>query len=350
MSNFFISTSALTGATRAAVHTAQVELVAKQKEIATGKLADVGLEIGYRSSELVGLRNALELTTAIKGSNEIAATRLKASQAALGDMDKLAGELLNGLLAAATSSPATSPLEAQARSLLRSYTSVLNVEVAGDHVFGGLNVDTPPLSDYFEPGGSAARSKLQSAFQSAFGVSSTDPAVSSIEPDEIASFIDGQLRAMFEDPAWSANWSKASADTPVTRVSFGETQEVGASANEAPFRQLAMALVMISDLGGTNLKETTRDVVIAKATELAGSAVPGIASVRSRLGLSQERVSAANERLSLQADLITKRRSEIEDVDPYSTAVKLNELKQRLEASYATTAQIQRLSLLDYLR
>lgn len=350
MSNFFISTSAMSNATRAAVRTVQHDLVNIQKEVATGKKADVGLEIGQRSSELVVLQQTLEITTAIRGGNNIAGTRLEASQAALGDIDKLAGEFLNGLLSSSNSSKATSQVEAQARTLLQSFTSSLNVEVAGQHIFGGLNTDTSPLSNYFAEGGSAARSTLQSAFQSAFGVSSSDPAVREIEPDAMVSFIDGPLQAMFEDPAWSASWSNASLNPPVARIAFAETQEVGASASETPFRQLAMALAMVSDLGGTNLKETTRTTIIAKATELVGSAIPGIASVRSRLGLSQERVTAANERLSLQVDLLTKRKSQIEDADQYTTAANLNALMQRLEASYATTARIQSLSLLDYLR
>lgn len=350
MSNFFISTAALSGAARAGILAAQDDLAATQKEIATGKKADIGLEIGHRSSELVVLRQTLDLSAAIRGSNAIAATRLSASQIALGDVDKLASDFLSGLLSAQSSSPNVSQVEAQARSLLRAFTSAVNVEVAGEHVFGGLNGDVPPLGDYYAEGGSSARTALQSAFATEFGFSSSDPAVAGIEPAAMEAFIEGQVRTLFEDDAWSANWSSASAETPVARVAFSETQEVGASANEAPFRQLAMALVMVSDLGGTALNANTRAVVLGKATELVSSAIPSVSSVRSRLGLSQERIATANERLSLQADIVTNRRTEIEAADPYATAVKLNELMQRLEASYAATMQIQRLSLLDYLR
>jgi flagellar hook-associated protein 3 FlgL len=349
MSNFFISTGSLSGATRASVYSAQVELVARQKEIATGKKADVGLDMGYRSSELVALQQTLELSSAIRSSNEIAAVRLNASQAALGDLEKQAGNLLEGLLTAQGSSLAISQVEGQARKLLATFSAVLNVEASGEHVFGGLNGGEPPLRNYFAETGSTARSLVQSGFQTAFGVSSTDPSAAGIEPDEMAAFIDGQFKALFEEPAWSAYWSSASAETPVARVSYSETQEVGASASETPFRQFAMALVMVGDLGGTQLKETTRAFILEKAVDLVGRAIPGIVSVGSRLGLSQERIATANERLDFQADLLTRRRSQIEDVDQYSTAVRLNDLMQRLEASYATTARIQRLSLLDYL-
>lgn len=349
MSNFFISTASISGATRSSVYSAQVELVARQKEIATGKKADVGLDMGYLSSELVTLQQSLGLTSAIRGSNELAEVRLSASQSALGDLHKQAGSFLDGLLTSLGSSPATSQVERQARTLLTTFSSVLNVEVSGEHVFGGLNGNAPPLVDYFGASGSLVRSSVQSAFQTAFGVSSADPAVSGIEPADMASFIDGQLQSLFEEAAWSTGWSSASTQTPLARVSLTETQEVGASANEAPFRQLAMALVMVSDLGGTNLKETTRAVLLNRAVDLISRSAPGIASVRSRLGLAQERVASANERLDLQVDLLTKRRSQIEDVDQYSSAVKLNDLMQRLEASYATTARMQRLNLLDYL-
>jgi flagellar hook-associated protein 3 FlgL len=350
MSNFFISTAALSGAARAGILAAQDDLAATQKEIATGRKADVGLEIGHRSSDLVALRQTLDLSAAIRGSNAIVATRLNASQAALGDIDTLATDFLSGLLSARSSSPAVTQVEAQAAKLLRAFTSAVNVEVAGEHVFGGLNGKAPPLSDYYAAGGSSPRATQQTAFETEFGFSSSDPAVAGIEPADMEAFIDGPFQALFDDAAWSANWSSASAETPVARVAFSETQDVGASANEAPFRQLAMALVMVSDLGGTHLNENTRAVVLGKATDLVASAIPGISSVRSRLGLAEQRIATANERLTLQADLLTNQRSEIEAADPYTTAVKLNELMQRLEASYAATMQIQRFSLLDYLR
>jgi len=350
MSNFSISSAAMSGAARVAAMSAQRELAVAQTEIATGKKWDVGLQLGPRSSELLVLRQTLDLSAAIRSGNEIASTRLSASQAALTDIDALAGNFLNGLLAARTATPATSQLEAQARTLLNAFTAAVNVDVGGEYLFGGLNSNAPPLADYFAEGGSPARTSLQSAFQSAFGITSSDAGVNGIEPAAMATFINAQVEFHLEDDTWSTYWSRASQATPILRVSLSEMQEGGASAYEVPFRQLAMALTIASDLGGTQLTEPTRAVAVGKAIELVGDAISGLTSIRSRLGLSQERITVANERLSLQADLIRTRRSEIEDVDQYATALKLNDLMRRLEASYATTVQIQRLSILDYLR
>lgn len=349
MSNFFISTGSMSSAARASALQGQEQLVRKQKEIATGKIADVGLVIGHRSRELVGLRQALDWSRAISGTNAIVATKLEATQTGLADIEKIANGFLEGLLAARASSTSNSPVEAQAGTSLTALLSRLNSEVGGEYVFGGGNVSQPPLVDYFSKHGSPARTAVQRAFHTHFSIASSDPAVSEIDGSSMRAFLDTELPAEFSDAAWSSGWSKSSDDNPIARIGWSEMQEVGANANEAPFRQLAMALVMVSDLGGKSLNADARAAVLEKATELVGSSLTSIVSTQSRVGLSQERIASANEQLSLQIDIVSKRVSQIEDVDPYATATELNELMSRLEASYATTARIQRLSLLDYL-
>ena len=349
MSNFFISTGAVSSAVRASILTDQKQLVRTQKEIATGRIADVGLEIGHRSREMVALRQTLTWSQSIVGTNSIVATRLETSQAGMADIEKISNAFLEGLLGARGTSPGLSQVEAQASSLLTAFLSRLNVEVAGTYVFGGTNSSQPPMASYFSTSGSAARSSMQQAFQAHFGMPSDDPAVATIGPAAMSAFLDGDFAGEFTDAAWSSRWSAASGENVIGRISLTEMQEIGANANEEPFRQLAKAFVLVGDLGGKALQQQTRAVALEKATELVGSALTGLASMRSRVGISQERTSSAGERLSLQIDIATRRLADIEGVDPYASAIELNELMTRLEASYATTARLQRLSLLDYL-
>lgn len=348
MSNFFISTGALTGSLRAAVITGQRELASLQKEIASGKKDDVGVELGQGSSELVSSRQFLALNAAIKGSNEVASSRLQASQLALETVGKLGNELLSGALTAGTSKSAAAQITDQARVLLRSFTSTANTDVGGVYVFGGLNDDGPPLADYFGSG-SAARSAFQAAFEGAFGITPGDESVNGIDPSEIAAFIQNQMGDLFDGAGWARDWSSASAEVPSVRVGLGEVQETGASAAEAPFRQLAKALVLVGELGDKNFNEQTRSVIMEKATEMAGAAIAGFVAIRSRLGQVEERIDSANERLSLQSNFISKRISALEDADPFTASTELNGLMQRMEASYAATVRIRQLSVLDYL-
>lgn len=349
MSNVFIATSTMAGAARSSIMATQAEIARRQAEVASGRIADLGLELGSGSREVVSLRQALQWSEAIRGTNAIAASRLQLSQSSLSDMAKAANGFLGALLGAQGSAAAGAVIEAQARSTLAAVTALLNTELAGVHVFGGQSTEAPPLADYHAAGGSAPRQSVQQAFASAFGIAASDPAVVAIDAGAMRLFLENDFAGVFTDAAWTSVWSSASSENPSQKIALGKSQEVGANGNELPFRQLAQALVMVGELGGARLNQQTRDVVLETATELVGSALVGLAAIRSRLGVVEERIASASERLSIQNDLVSERLTRIESRDPYQAATQLNELMTRLEASYATTARIQRLSLLDYL-
>lgn len=349
MSNFFISTDTMTRASRASVLATQAQLARKQTEVASGKISDVGIQIGHRASELVALRHTLAASSAQQGANAITASRLESSQGALTNIGRIAHGFLGAVLAARGSAVASDQLGSQARTAMSALADRLNTNTGGEFLFAGINTGEAPVVSYFAAAGNAARNSILQAFQAKFGVLPTDPDVVDITPEDMSNFISNELASQFADAAWSANWSTAASQTPTAMIGPFEQQEVGASANEPPFRQLAQAIAMVVDLGGTALKDATRAVVLQKATELAGGAQAGISSVASRLGLTQQRIEQANEQLSLKVDIVTRQLSALESADPYTTATDLNELMRRLEASYATTARIQNLSLLAYL-
>ncbi|MGY6568320.1 MAG: flagellin, partial [Salinarimonas sp.] len=72
-------------------------------------------------------------------------------------------------------------------------------------------------------------------------------------------------------------------------------------------------------------------------------------SVKARLGVSQNRVAAADERLSIQRDIINRQIVDLENVDPFETATRVNSLMTQVEMSYSLTARIRQLSLLKYM-
>ena len=70
---------------------------------------------------------------------------------------------------------------------------------------------------------------------------------------------------------------------------------------------------------------------------------------QSRLGTAQERVKSANDRMSIQIDIMTNHISLLEGVDPYEASTRVSALMTQVETAYAMTARIQNLSLLKYL-
>ena len=127
------------------------------------------------------------------------------------------------------------------------------------------------------------------------------------------------------------------------------TVQTSVSANEVPFRQLAQALTMISDLGAEGLNQSTFQVLADTSTSVLGEAINGLTSLQSRLAVSQEGIRSANDRMDLQKQVLTGSLLGLEGIDSFEAATRATSLLTQLETSFAMTARIQRLTLANYL-
>ena len=111
----------------------------------------------------------------------------------------------------------------------------------------------------------------------------------------------------------------------------------------------AMTYTAITDLGLGELSRGSSQAVIDKAIGNVSEAIQGLTSIKARLGVSQNRVAAADERLSIQRDIINRQIVDLENVDPFETATRVNSLMTQVEMSYSLTARIRQLSLLQHM-
>ena len=110
-----------------------------------------------------------------------------------------------------------------------------------------------------------------------------------------------------------------------------------------------MTTSIISDLLQAPLNENARNALIDQSRVLVGEAIADVQNVQAKVGLVQNRVVSANERLSMQVEIMTKNLDDMQGVDPYEAATRVNDLLTQIETSYALTSRIQQLSLLKYL-
>ncbi|MGI9424135.1 MAG: flagellar hook-associated family protein, partial [Hyphomicrobiaceae bacterium] len=73
----FISTSAISEATRLSIARSQQALAEAQKELSSGRKADVGLSLGSATGQTISLRNDLDRLNSIVASNGSARGRLE---------------------------------------------------------------------------------------------------------------------------------------------------------------------------------------------------------------------------------------------------------------------------------
>jgi flagellar hook-associated protein 3 FlgL len=349
MKTTFLSTAALSAATRLSVAQTQAKLAEAQKEVTTGRLADVGAALGYKTGQSLSLRQDHARLTTIIDTNSVVSTRLSATQASLKSLADDAQLFVSQLIAARNTDSGPTVVGNQAKAAMTSFTNVINTAIDGAHLFSGINADVKPVADYFQDPPAANRQSVADAFTAAFGTTTTDPANQNISAADMQAFLDGPFSDLFEEPAWTTNWSSASDQNVKSRISPSELIETSTNANNVAVRKLAKAYAMVSDLGVGNLNQAAYQAVVDQATHLAGEAVQDLANEQSRLGTSQERIKTSNDRMSIQIDIMTNHINLLEGVDPYEASTRVSQLMTQVETAYAMTARIQGLSLLKYL-
>lgn len=349
MKTTFISTSSMSAATRQALIRVQQELADAQKEMNTSRLADVGKTLGYRTGDTISLRQEHSRLTTIIETNSTVSTRLTATQTAMQNLVNNAQDFSKQLLGSRIGGSNALGVQTEAQSRLDGFLDLMNTSFGSGYLFAGVNSDVKPLADYSANPPSANQQSVAAAFLADFGMTQSDPAVSTISATDMQTFLDTTFANLFDDPSWSSDWSSASTQNMRSRISTTEMVETSTNANEEAFRKLAMVYTMVADLGTGNLGQPAFETLIDKATQMINEAVQSLGDLQSKLGISQQRVKDASDRMSLQIDIIDNNVTSLEGVDPNEAATRVNSLLTQIETSYALTARIMGLSILNYL-
>jgi len=105
---------------------------------------------------------------------------------------------------------------------------------------------------------------------------------------------------------------------------------------------------MVAEFGG-KLSDETFQAVLETAARVAGEGVQGITSLQSKLGVAQNRIASADDRMTRLSAVLSDQLGALEGVDPFEAASRVTELTTQLETAYALTARLERLNLLNYL-
>ena len=341
-----VSSAAVSQAMRYSLLRMQSDLVKAQKEVSTGRAADVGLALGARTSQTVSFSRDLGRLNGILDSNALVASRLSSTQDALGQISQAAQSFLSTLTAGLSGDAPRAVVQDEAQATLDALTAILNSSLNGEHLFAGANTDVRPINSY--AAASPAKAAFDAAFLARFGFAQTDPAAGAISQADMQAFLDTDVAPQFLGAGWS-NWSNATDATMVSRIALNETTQTSVSANGEGLRKLAMAAATITDLFASTVGEGGQAALIKKAVALVGEALGDIANVQSQAGIAENRVKDASERVKMQADLFERHIGHLEGVDPYEASSRVSSLLAQIETSYALTARIQQLSLARFL-
>lgn len=344
MRTTFVSTASLLNTPRFGIQRMQSNIVRLNQEVVTGRMADIGLNLGADTGRSLTLHIDTQALDALSTNNQLVTTRLQQTQTALDSLRTGADDFIKQLNAARADPLSVGALPGLGEAGLQSFIARANASDGRTYFFGGINTADPPIADYE----TSAQTALETAFQAKFGITPDDPAVANIDAADMADFLDNEFSALFDDPAWGTDWSSASDETISNRISPTETVTTSVSANEPAMRKLAMVYTMIAKLGTGNLGEAARNTVIDKAMTVAGQAVDGITGLQAQLGAAQNRVTAANDSLARQKDILQSSIGTLEGVDAAEAKVKIDTLSTQIEMSYSLTAKLLQMSILNY--
>ncbi len=342
-----VSTAALSNALRYAQARMQSDLVKASKEAATGKVADVGLALGSRTAQSVTFSRDLDRLNVIIDSNGLVAARLSSTQTSLGQLSSVAQNFLSSLTAATSGDSTASLTQSAGQAALQQLTSILNTSVNGEFLFAGTNTDVKPISD-FDAAGSPAKAAFNASFVAYFHFTPDDPAAAGISAAEMDDFLTTEIEPQFLGGDW-ANWSNATDQPIVSRIALSETTETSVSANTSGVRKLAMAATIVSQLLDGNVSQEAMQALVERAMTLVGESLSDLGQTQAQAGIAQQRVADANTRMNTQIDLFNRHVLDLEGVDPYEAANRVNDLVSHIQTSFALTARIQQLSLLNFL-
>jgi flagellar hook-associated protein 3 FlgL len=344
-----VSTQYLWSSMQLSVGKLQSELVTAQTESTTGQYADLGLQLGVQSGEEISLLNQSNLLQTLTSDNALTTTRISSATSALSSLQTQAQNTLNSLTEYTPETGQGSSLQTLGQTGLQSLVASANVSVNGQYVFGGINSGTAPLTSYFDPPNNA-QTAVQTAFSSYLAGLSPPATAQNVTAAQMQTFLSSSaFTSQFSGADWAANWSSASSVNVSNSISPTETIDTSTNANQPAFQELARAYTMLNEFTGSSVNSDALQSVVNAASSLIGQAVSSLTSQQATLGSAQQQITDANEGMSNQLTILQTQIGNLDNVNSYQVAVQVNSLTTQIQTAFSLTAQLQKLSLVNYL-
>jgi flagellar hook-associated protein 3 FlgL len=345
----FVSTNYLANSLVGPVMQAQSQLTSAMTEESTGQYADLGLQLGDQSGYELSLKEQVGQLQSLTTGNSVVSTNMATAQNALTAIKSNAQTTLDNLAAWTPSGTSGASLQNMGQSALQSLISGANTTSSDQYVFGAINSAVAPMADYYSTPASAAKTAVDQAFQTTFGVLPSDPAVANISASDMQSFLSGPFAALFQGASWSADWSSASNENTSATIAPGQTVTTSTNTNQPGFQQLAQAYTMLSEFGGSALSTDAQQAVATAAASLVSQGVDSTVNTQAVLGVSQSAVTNANDSMSSQLTILQGQLGNLDTVNPTTTATQISSLTNQIQMAYELTARLQQLNLAQYL-
>lgn len=302
-------------------------------EMTTGRTSDSARHLSGDLGIISGIDATLARLAAHATQTTEAGLYATTMQSSLGTLDTLAIDLRKSLMTvgvAGTTAQITA-LGAEANQSFEASIATLNMSIGGHSLFAGVDTDGPALAD--------AETILLALDTVVAAAGSTQGVVSAVSD-------------WFDDPAGFASTAYLGGEPlAMAQIAAGEGASLDIIAIDpallATLKGLALGALLDRGLfAGTPLQQ--RELASAAGAKLDQSLTPR-ADLSARLGLTEAQIEAAKTRNEAEKIALQMSRNDLLAVDPYEAATRLEQSQSQLEAIYAVTVRLSRLSLMDFM-
>lgn len=323
-------------------HNTQIKQTLNQlsSEMATGVKSDIGKAVQGNFTTL----SALEASRARLSSYKLAADQsevfVSSAQSALENIQNQVSEIGKSLISAA-SSPAAASGEVALSAATDAFTSVLsalNTRTNGRYVFAGEDSQTKPF---------ASSDEILTALTAAIGGATA--------PDQIITAIDAWFDAPNvageTDEFASLAYNGSSTPAAGIRISDTDTLSFPVTGDDAAIRNTlkGFALAALVSTDAIVADSDLRNSIMQSAGLYLTAADTGLATLRGKVGLVEEKISDAQTAQTAEISSIDLAKTKLIEADSYETATALEAVETQLETLYTLTARLSQLSLTNYL-
>lgn len=331
----------------------QKDLGDRQKELSTGRKSDLDINLGSQLRQSVNKQSLSVTLDAYLSNNLISAARLDTTQTVLSDIASNAEKFKSSIILSQSDQNGRKIITDQARNFLNLLITSLNASNGNTYVFSGIKSNVQSMNQYFADPQSPAKTAIDATYLSnppdGFGFTQSSTLVSSITPDQMDNFINGRMSNLFSATEWTLNWSNADNRPLKNKISPNLQIDTSITANDPALRKFAMAYVMMADLGAEGMNDKTYQILTRNVTIALDEGLRLLNASRARAGVMQQEIDGANKKMLIQKDILSIQIDKLENADQTILAASINSLLNRIEASYALTAKLSRLSLTNYL-
>lgn len=326
-------------------------------EASTGKKTDVYADLGLRSGSLLSLRTHEARNTGFLDSNALLSNRLSAMSTTLGDVRDTVQDFLELSIGFRDGGqPTASVLQEAARAAYEQIVSLINTPYEGTQLFAGTESVGPALQHWADqnPATTLSPEDVMAAIVGGGITDAADAAAKAAEVELVFSSTSATPGANFEATFYNGTPLEISPGVPSPRLSAlidtATTLTYGVQANDPALTETLKGLAMIASANPSDITDPAAyENWVGTAIDAIGAGHELIVTAEGRLGNLAQTLDNTIDRQTDRGDLYLNQLGDLEGVDPFEAANRVTALSTQLEATFAITARLSRMSFLNFM-